>query len=84
MMISVLLLTSDSVAFLKLGAILIILFIILCGYLVHLGSPEKLRKDAERIGDKIQQRIKKDEEEFWKDFEKKHGINVFDDDSEEK
>ena len=40
---------------------------------------QRLMQDAEKIGNKIQQRVAKDDEEFWKDFKKKHGINVFDD-----
>ena len=40
---------------------------------------QSLMKDTERIGNKIQQRVKKDDAKFWRDFEKKHGINVFDD-----
>ena len=40
---------------------------------------QRLMRDAEIIGDKIQQRVAKDDSEFMKNYRKKWGINVYDD-----
>ena len=36
-------------------------------------------KDAEKIADKIRKRISAEDEEFWKDYKKRHGHNIYDD-----
>ena len=38
-----------------------------------------LMNQAQNINNKIQKRIKDKEAEFWKDYKKKHGHNIFDD-----